>query len=177
MASPRPWPGRGLCWLKGRRVEGVREMCSGTNFIKTLELNELVNHIAQLGCCPALDWAPQLNSLSPAPLSASPLALPCLSVFIYFFFSAAWKTIFVSKSVMSVEMNFRLGAKGRGEARAKRPWQRQQIKWNPCARASSSSSSSWPLKKGSIKISVQRRKGLNDRKLCPKTQKPKFPMP
>lgn len=150
-------------------------MCSGTNFIKTLELNELVNHIAQLGCCPALDWEPQLNSLSPAPLSASPLALPCLSVFIYFFFSAAWKTIFVSKSVMSVEMNFRLGAKGLADARAKRAWQRQQIKWNPCARASSSSS--WSLKKGSIKISVQRRKGLNDRKLCPKTQKPKVPMP
>lgn len=85
VASPRPWPGRGLCWLKGRRVEGVREMCSGTNFIKTLELNELVNHIAQLGCCPALDWEPQLNSLSPAP---SPLCFPfsfALSLRLYLF--------------------------------------------------------------------------------------------
>lgn len=44
--------------LLGVGVDGVREMCSGTNFIKTLELNELVNHIAQLGCCPALDWDP-----------------------------------------------------------------------------------------------------------------------
>lgn len=29
-----------------REEKRVREMCSSTNFIKTLELNELVNHIA-----------------------------------------------------------------------------------------------------------------------------------
>lgn len=53
---------------------GVREMCSGTNFIKTLELNELVNHIARLGCCPALDWPL-------APLSSLCHPFPCPSPF------------------------------------------------------------------------------------------------
>lgn len=63
--------------LVGVGVDGVREMCSGTNFIKTLELNELVNHIAQLGCCPALDWAHRLTpwvllQYRLPPLSAAP---------------------------------------------------------------------------------------------------------
>lgn len=54
-------------WLLGSRPK----KCSGTNFIKTLELNELVNHIAQLGCCPKMDRECGL-ACAPLPFHVSP---------------------------------------------------------------------------------------------------------
>jgi len=132
--------------VQGAVLFGVeaQEMCLGTNFIKTLELNELVNHIALLGCldrelrltrpAPTL-YSSTFSSLFrlPTPVSSFPPAACCfilLFVFIYFFFSAAWKTIFVSKSVMSVEMNFRVRwsprpTRGQRGARSARAWQGQ----------------------------------------------------
>jgi len=53
-------------------------MCSSTNFIKTLELNELVNHIAKLG-------AQKEKSLNPLPsfLHLFPAQPPFLSFSIF----------------------------------------------------------------------------------------------
>lgn len=147
-------------------------MCSGTNFIKTLELNELVNHIAQLGCCPALDWPL-------APLSSLCHPFPCPSLFRF----ALSLRLYLFLLQCGLKNNFRKQKcnerRNELQSRTKRKGRRP-----PRGRGKGSKlneilvpgrASSWPLKKRSIKISVQRRKGLNDRKLYPKTQKPKLP--